>query len=66
MVFISVSLIKTHRETSRDALLEFIVLREICLFVYVYSVTKNKITKPYAKKFDGLLVNDEKLQIKPK
>ena len=36
-------------------------LRRICLFVYVCSVTKNKITKPYARKFDGFLVNDDKI-----
>ena len=31
-------------------------LRSICLFVYICSVMKNKIAKPKAKKFDGLLV----------
>ena len=35
-------------------------LRRIGLFVYVCSVFKNKITKPYAKKFDRLLANDDK------
>ena len=36
-------------------------LRRICLFVYVFSITKNKITKPYAMKFDGLLVNNDRI-----
>ena len=45
----------THRETSRDAPLEFIVVRRICLFVYVCSVIKpNFIPR-------SLLVNDDKI-----
>ena len=36
-------------------------LQRICLFVYFCSVTENKITKPHAKKFDGLLVNDDEI-----
>ena len=52
----------TIEKPFRDALLEFIVSTEnLCLFVYVCSVMKNKITKPCAKKFDGLLVNDDKI-----
>ena len=35
-------------------------LRRICLFVYVCDVTKNNITKPHDKKFDGILVTDDK------
>ena len=47
-----------HRETSRDALLEFIVSTEnlsVCLRLQCNQ------TKLYTKKFDGLLVNDDKL-----
>ena len=47
-----------HRETSRDALLEFTVSTEnlsVCL-----RLQCNK-TKLYTKKFDGLLVNDDKI-----
>ena len=36
-------------------------LRRIGLLVYVCSVSKNKITKLYAKKFDWLVVNDDKI-----
>ena len=56
---------KSHRETSRDALLEFIVSTEnlIGLLVYGFSVSENKITKPYAKKYDWLLVNNDKIVI---
>ena len=38
-------------------------LRRFHLLVNVFSVSKNKITKPYAKKYDGLLVNDDKIVI---
>ena len=46
------------RETSRDALLEFIVSTKnlsVCLCL------KCNQTKLYTKKFDGLLVNDDKI-----
>ena len=36
-------------------------IRRISLFVYICGVSKDKITKPFAKKFDGLLVNDDKI-----
>ena len=35
--------------------------QRICLFVYACSVSKNEITKPNVKKFDRLLVNDDKI-----
>ena len=35
--------------------------RVIDIIVYVISVLQNKITKPYAKKYDRLLVNDDKI-----
>ena len=36
-------------------------LRRIGLLAYVCSVSKNIITKPYAKKLDRILVNDDKI-----
>ena len=39
-------------------------LRRIRLLVYVCSVSKNKITKPCAKKYDRLLVNYDKINSK--
>ena len=50
-----------HRETSRDALLEFVVSTEISLFVYVCSISNIKSPNLYAKKFDGLFVNNNKI-----
>ena len=55
------SLATYHIETFRDALLEeFIVYTEkmVCKFVVYWE---KKITRPYAKKFDGLLVNNNKI-----
>ena len=49
-----------HRETSRDALLEFIVSAENWSACLRFSVSKNNITKSYTKKYDQLLVNDDK------
>ena len=46
-----------HREISRDALLEFIMSTEkmVCMFTFlVYEKSPNL----YAKKLDGLLVNN--------
>ena len=44
-----------QRETSRET------SRENGLLVHIFSVSKNKITQPYIKKFDLLLVNDDKM-----
>ena len=60
----------THREISRDARLEFIVSPEnhsrllkssFCLH---FLCIKTRIIQPYAKKFDALLVNNDKLVYK--
>ena len=58
--------ISEYRLETIEKLLEMpyqnlLCLPRICLFVYVYNVTKDKVTKPYAKKFDELLVNDDKI-----
>ena len=59
-----VSLLLTFRIIEKPLEIPYwnsLCLRRICLFVYVCSVSKNKITKPYAKKYDRLLVNDDKI-----
>ena len=48
--FLNAASIEKHLEMPCSNLL---CLQRICLFVYVCSVTKNKITKPYARNFDG-------------
>ena len=55
IVIMYVKTIEKHLEMPYWNLL---YLRRINLLVYYCSVSKNKITKPYAKTFDGLLVND--------
>ena len=50
-----------HREKIFvHAQLKFIVSTKN-LSVYICSITKNKLNKPYAKKFDGLLVYDDNI-----
>ena len=50
-----------HRETSRDALSEFIVSMEKMGRMFTFLVyRKKKSPNLYAKKFDGLLVNNDK------
>ena len=61
VIYSFISVYKTHKETLEMPYWNLLCLWRICLFVYVFSVMKNKITKPYVKKFDGLLVNDDKI-----
>ena len=51
-----------HRETSRDALLEFIVSTEkmVCMFTFLVYREKES-NNLYATKFDGILVDDDKI-----
>ena len=61
MVASQFMLSEREREQTIEEPLEMPYWNLLCQFVYVCSVTKNKITKPYARKFDGLLVNDDKI-----
>ena len=63
-----VSFLMDHREISRVAEFESIVSMENHswplkgnLFVYIFNIFKIKITQPYTKEFDGLLVNYNKV-----
>ena len=60
-----------YRETSEVDRLEIIVsmenhsrLFQRFLLVYISSVSKGKITQPYAQKLGGLLANDNKVVIR--
>ena len=52
---------QTYWETSRVA--QVSTENHGCsdLFVYIFSVSKNRIIQPFAKKFGGFLVNDNKI-----